>query len=83
MASRRFWTVRTCALTLDRRDGKPYAFRAAQTYKLDGPSLVITLEIENAGREALPFGLGVHPFFVRDADTGAVGCGRRSMARRR
>ncbi|MFL6640460.1 MAG: aldose 1-epimerase, partial [Paraburkholderia graminis] len=40
-------------LTLDRRDGKPYAFRAAQTYKLDGPSLVITLEIENAGREAL------------------------------
>jgi aldose 1-epimerase len=56
-------------LTLDRRDGKPYAFRAAQTYKLDGPSLVITLEIENAGREALPFGLGVHPFFVRDADT--------------
>jgi aldose 1-epimerase len=56
-------------LTLDRRDGKPYSFRAAQTYKLDGPSLVITLEIENTGRDALPFGLGVHPFFVRDADT--------------
>ncbi|HEY2021394.1 aldose 1-epimerase, partial [Paraburkholderia sp.] len=56
-------------LTLDRPDGKPYAFRAAQTYTLDGPTFVVALEIENTGRETLPFGLGVHPFFVRDADT--------------
>ena len=56
-------------LTLDRRNGKPYAYRATQTYSLDGPTLVITLEIENTGRDAMPFGLGVHPFLVRDADT--------------
>ncbi|MGF6841366.1 aldose 1-epimerase [Paraburkholderia youngii] len=56
-------------LALERSEGKPYAFRATQTYTLDGPTLVIALEIENAGRETLPFGLGVHPFFVRDADT--------------
>ncbi|MGA7780510.1 MAG: aldose 1-epimerase, partial [Paraburkholderia sp.] len=56
-------------LTLDRRDGKPYAYRAAQTYALEGATLVITLEIENTGRDSLPFGLGVHPFLVRDAQT--------------
>ena len=56
-------------LTLDRSRGKPYAFCATQTYTLDGPTLIITLEVENAGREALPFGLGIHPFLPRDADT--------------
>ncbi|HEY3599816.1 MAG TPA: aldose 1-epimerase [Paraburkholderia sp.] len=56
-------------LTLDRSDGKPYAYRATQIYTIDGPTLVITLDIENTGRETLPFGLGVHPFLVRDADT--------------
>jgi aldose 1-epimerase len=30
---------------------------------------VITLEVENTGRDALPFGLGIHPFLVRDAQT--------------
>jgi aldose 1-epimerase len=68
------WTIaasdaENLTLTLDRRDGKPYAYRATQTYALDGSTLVITLEVENTGREAMPFGLGVHPFLVRDADT--------------
>ena len=39
-------------LTLDHSDGKPYAYRASQTYALEGPSLVITLEVENTGRDA-------------------------------
>jgi aldose 1-epimerase len=56
-------------LSLDRSFGKPYAYRATQTYALDGPTLVVTLELENAGHEILPFGLGLHPFLVRDADT--------------
>ncbi|CAB3763668.1 aldose 1-epimerase [Paraburkholderia humisilvae] len=56
-------------LTLDRSDGKPYAYRATQSYALDGPTLVIMLDIENVGRDTLPFGLGVHPFLVRDGDT--------------
>ncbi|HVE08234.1 MAG TPA: aldose 1-epimerase [Paraburkholderia sp.] len=56
-------------LTLDHSHGKPYAFRATQIYALDGPTLAITLEVENVGRDMLPFGLGVHPFLVRDADT--------------
>jgi aldose 1-epimerase len=68
------WTIadadhETVCLTLDRSRGKPYAYRASQTFRLDGPTLIITLEIENAGREALPFGLGIHPFLPRDAGT--------------
>ena len=56
-------------LTLDRRDGKPYAFRAAQTYALDDATLAVSLDVENTGDEALPFGLGLHPFLMREADT--------------
>jgi aldose 1-epimerase len=56
-------------LTLDRRAGKPYSYLAVQTYSLEDATLVVTLSIENTGREALPFGLGLHPFLMREADT--------------
>jgi len=56
-------------LVLDRSRGEPFAYRAALTYALDGATLSVTLEVENAGREALPFGLGLHPFLARDAST--------------
>jgi aldose 1-epimerase len=56
-------------LTLDRTDGAPYSYRASQSYSLDVSTLAITLGIENTGRESLPFGLGLHPFLTREADT--------------
>ncbi|MDS0808541.1 aldose epimerase family protein, partial [Burkholderia cenocepacia] len=56
-------------LSLDRTAGAPYAFRAIQSFELDDATLSIALTIENAGRARLPFGLGVHPFLVRDAAT--------------
>ena len=56
-------------LALDRSAGKPYAYRAALTYALEETTLAVTLEVENAGREAMPFGLGLHPFIARDAGT--------------
>lgn len=56
-------------LVLDRSRGVPYAYRAALTYALDRATLSVTLEIENAGRDALPFGLGLHPFLARDTST--------------
>jgi aldose 1-epimerase len=56
-------------LTLERHDGKPYSFHAAQTYALEDATLVVTLEVRNTGDEALPFGLGLHPFLMREADT--------------
>ena len=56
-------------LVLDRSRGAPYAYRAALIYALDGATLSVTLDVENAGRDALPFGLGLHPFLARDAGT--------------
>lgn len=56
-------------LVLDRSRGAPYAYRAALTYALEGATLSVTLEIENTGRDAMPFGLGLHPFLARDAST--------------
>lgn len=56
-------------LTLDRSAAAPYAYRATQTFALDGTTLTITLAIENAGSATLPFGLGLHPFIERDSDT--------------
>ncbi|MFL9869259.1 aldose 1-epimerase [Paraburkholderia fungorum] len=47
---------------------KPY--HAIQTYQIDGPTLTVTIEIENRGRRTSPFGIGIRPFLVRDADTG-------------
>ncbi|CAN7213753.1 aldose 1-epimerase [Trinickia sp. LjRoot230] len=56
-------------LALDRSDSEPYAYRAALTYSLEGMALVVSLEVENAGGETLPFGLGLHPFLPRDGAT--------------
>ena len=56
-------------LVLDRSGETPYAYRAAQSFELDDATLTITLEIQNAGTETLPFGLGLHPFIERDGDT--------------
>ncbi|WP_116136787.1 aldose 1-epimerase [Trinickia diaoshuihuensis] len=56
-------------LVLERERAKPHAYRATLRYALDGPALTVTLAVENAGREALPFGLGLHPFLARDDDT--------------
>lgn len=68
------WTVAhhdatDIVLTLHDATAGAYAFRATQHYRLDGPSLEIRLRVTNTGDFVLPFGLGVHPFFPRDADT--------------
>jgi aldose 1-epimerase len=54
----------------------PWPFRATQTFRLSEDAnepravrLVVTLTLANTGREPFPFGLGWHPFFVRDAAT--------------
>jgi aldose 1-epimerase len=56
-------------LSLDHSQGSPYSFRASQIFTLDDCTLTIALSIENTGRETLPFGLGLHPFLTREADT--------------
>lgn len=56
-------------LALERERAKPYAYRATLRYALEQATLSVTLSVENAGREPMPFGLGLHPFLMRDEDT--------------
>jgi aldose 1-epimerase len=47
----------------------PYSYAARQEVALVDGALVLTLSVENRGDEALPFGLGQHPFFLRTPKT--------------
>ena len=49
--------------------GWPFRYRARQTFALDEVSLTIGISIENLEDREVPAGLGLHPFFVRDAET--------------
>jgi aldose 1-epimerase len=49
--------------------GWPFRYRVRQSYRLDDQQLVIHLSVQNLERQAVPVGLGLHPFFVRDAET--------------
>lgn len=49
--------------------GWPFRYRARQTFALDETGLTIGLSIENLEDRGVPAGLGLHPFFARDADT--------------
>ncbi len=49
--------------------GWPFRYRARQVFTLDEAGLTIGFSIENLEGRAVPAGLGLHPFFVRDADT--------------
>ncbi|MGB3876786.1 MAG: aldose 1-epimerase [Shinella zoogloeoides] len=56
-------------LALSAEGPGPFRFDAAVTYRLDGAGLVMTLDVTNRAPIRLPYGLGFHPWFVRDADT--------------
>lgn len=55
-------------LTLSANGPGPFRYEAEMTYALEGAALLMTLSVTNRGIR-LPFGLGFHPWFVRDADT--------------
>jgi aldose 1-epimerase len=57
----------------DGREGWPFRYRARQTYRLQGDALTVAMSIENLESRVVPAGLGLHPFFVRDADTELAG----------
>ena len=56
-------------LALERERAKPHAYRATLRYALEDATLSVTLAVENAGPDPMPFGLGLHPFLERDEDT--------------
>ncbi len=54
----------TARITLRHRaDGTPYSYEAQEGFVLTAEGLELHMRVENAGDEALPFGLGWHPFF--------------------
>lgn len=53
----------------DGREGWPFRYRARQSFRLEDDRLVVGMSIENLEARPVPAGLGLHPFFTRDADT--------------
>lgn len=53
-------------LILDRRSGSPFSYVATLGYALSGTSLKVGLSVRNEGNDPMPFGLGLHPWFVRE-----------------
>jgi aldose 1-epimerase len=49
--------------------GWPFRYRAQQSFTLDEDGLTVGFSIENLETRAVPAGMGLHPFFVREADT--------------
>jgi aldose 1-epimerase len=61
----------TLVMTLvsHRFDGNPYDYEAVQTFRLVGGGLDQQLRVRHLGATPLPYGLGVHPWFPRTAQT--------------
>ena len=68
----RAWTVASqeadSAVLVLEETGGPWSYRAEQQVTLTRDGLTIGLRLVNAGRQAMPFGFGLHPWFPRDAD---------------
>jgi len=64
----------------DGLEGWPFRYRARQSFRLAEDRLVVGMAIENLENRAVPAGLGLHPFFTRDADT-ELACRTRGVWR--
>lgn len=49
-------------------DIAPFTYYGSLEYRLIGSALEVRLSVRNAGPAPLPFGLGLHPWFVRTPD---------------
>jgi aldose 1-epimerase len=53
------------------RDGPeswPFAYRAAQIFRIEPKQLEVTITIRNQDRRPMPVGIGLHPYFPRTPD---------------
>lgn len=55
--------------TCKKNDKSPYQYCAKQKILLQNNQLIIQLSVTNMGIDALPFGLGYHPYFPRTTQT--------------
>lgn len=58
-------------LSLESRhfDGNPYHYRGTETFLLLPDGLQVDLTVTHLGQDTLPYGLGLHPYFLRNAAT--------------
>jgi aldose 1-epimerase len=56
-------------LESNRFDDDPYRYRSTENFTLLPNGLQIDLTVTNTGDRTLPFGLGLHPYFMRNAQT--------------
>lgn len=61
----------TLVMTLEshRFDGNPYDYHATQTFRLLDGGLDQTVSVTHLGDSPLPYGLGLHPWFLRSPQT--------------
>lgn len=61
----------TLVMTLEshRFDGNPYDYHATQTFRLLEGGLDQTVSVTHLGNAPLPYGLGLHPWFLRSPQT--------------
>ena len=76
------WSVESAAaerveLSLTSNGPGPFCYEARATYSLDAGALNMWLWLRNVGTEALPFGLGFHPWLVRTPQTLLLAKARR------
>lgn len=62
------------------REGWPFRYRARQSFRLEDDRFTVGMSIENLEARPVPAGLGLHPFFTRDADT-ELACQTRGVWR--
>ena len=68
------WTVMnadaaSAQLTLDHiQPTEPYAYSACQEFVLTPRGLTVTTRLANRGASAMPFGFGLHPWWMHEAD---------------
>jgi aldose 1-epimerase len=69
----RAWQVRESNeqeawLELNEAQADGYSYHASQRYMLHDAALVIELGVTNTGPSTMPFGLGLHPYFLRHGE---------------
>jgi aldose 1-epimerase len=64
-------TANSIRLSLESRRfaGNPYDYTASQLFTLLPNGIAIELSVTHLGDEPLPYGLGLHPYFVRNEET--------------
>jgi aldose 1-epimerase len=53
----------------EQQGGWPFRYHAEQHFHLEDEQLTVRMSIENLEDRTVPAGIGLHPFFVRDADS--------------